>query len=316
MRGILLIDGMSIAHAANANKPLAVGDQPTQAVFGFLRSLRLSVSKFPTFTPLIAWDGASWRNNFYADYKVSRNKFPEKKYEIEQAATKAQLKSQKTFIRQALGHLGVRQIAAWNLEADDIAGIVVKRKTEGTRILMISGDKDWVQLIRPQVGWFDPIRDVSITPGTLYERLGVKTPRAWLECKALMGDPSDNIPGVGGIGEKGAKELLNTYGSVVEFRNMVIDKTIKVETLPKKFRELAEAEEKHEIFLRNMRLMDLNHPDIPAPVQLTISSNKQFSLEAFHDLCTELQFNSIVRDLETWCAPFCAHVNNEETINA
>jgi 5'-3' exonuclease len=304
MKGMLIIDGMSIAHAANAATPLAAGDQPTQAVFGFLRSLRVACAKFPMFTPIIAWDGVSWRNSFYADYKINRNKVPEKKYEIEQAATKAQLKSQKPLIRQALGHLGVRQIAALNLEADDIAGMLVRKKTPEQRVLLISGDKDWVQLIGPGVGWFDPIRDMSITPATLFERLGVKTPRAWLECKALMGDTADNIPGVGGIGEKGAKELLNTYESVANFRNMVLDKTIKVEDLPKKFRDLAEAEDKHENFLRNLRLMDLNHPDIPQPVRLVISSGTKADIDAFRGLCTELQFDSIARDIESWCAPF------------
>jgi len=190
MLGMTLIDGMSIAHAANSTKPLSVGDQPTHAIYGFLRTLRTAAFTYAQLTPVVLWDGASWRHTLFPDYKSSRNKPPETKYEVAQAENKALLKSQKAYIRKALKHLGVRQIAAFNLEADDPAGLIVRKNAGRQRIMLISGDKDWIQLVGQGVTWYDPIRDLHISERTIEAKLGVKSPKVWLECKALMGATS------------------------------------------------------------------------------------------------------------------------------
>lgn len=303
--GLLLIDVLNLTHAANNNKPLFVGEQPTQAIYGFLRSLRLALEVFPQLTPICLHDGRSWRHGVFEGYKASRKKPPTTAAELKIVALRDQIKPQMPFIRRALNQLAVRQINALNLEADDLAALLVRRAAaKDHKIILLTADRDWIQLVGPRVTWFDPIRDVRISLGTLEERLGVKSPRAYLEVKALMGDPSDDIGGVGGIGEKGAKELVNSFGSVNEFLNRAaLEPDLK---LPKKFADLADSNDKQDIFLRNLRLMDLNHASVPAPVDLRVDAGC-FDPDGFADLCDELLFASIQRDLDHWLEPFRKH---------
>ena len=127
------------------------------------------------------------------------------------------------------------------------------------------------------------------------------TPRQWLEVKAIKGDISDEIGGVGGIGDKGAIELINTYGSVNTFNNSALEGTLK--DAPKKFRDFAEQTEKQDIFARNMNLMDLNSPNIPKPENLTITKG-ELNLAQFEKFCRALCFQSMLTDLKGWCEPF------------
>ncbi len=322
-QGYLLIDGSNIAHAANSSKPLMVGDQATHAIFGVLRSLRPTIAMFPQLTPLVLWDGLSWRKQVFKAYKAGREDAPKNKREEEVLANRAALKTQMPHIKRGLSLLGVKQISALNLEADDLAGILVKRYApQGKKIMMLSGDKDWIQLISPGVGWFDPIRNVRLTHGTLSKRLGwcpnkktiscfpkdqadgfmgVPSPRAWLEMKALMGDSSDEIPGVGGIGEKGALELVLKHTSVGGFLSACLDGSIQ--DLPKKLADFVDSDEKQEIYRRNLLLMDLNHPSIPAPINLTVTRDAM-NTDAFYEFCAEFMFNSILTSAEDWHEPF------------
>lgn len=300
-QGLLLIDVLNLTHAANSNKPLSVGELPTQAIYGVLRSLRLAVSTFPQLKPICLHDGRSWRHDAFAGYKASRVKPPSTAAEHKTAAARAQIKPQMPYIRKAFSLLGVTQISTLNLEADDLAGLMVRRAAGKAKIVLLTADKDWVQLVGPSVMWFDPIHDIRITPASIEERLGVRTARAFLEVKALMGDPSDDIPGVGGIGDKGARELVNAYGSVTDFLNRAIEEPGL--NLPKKFADLASSNEKQDAFLRNLRLMDLNHGSIPAPKDLRVDHGA-LDQDAFGEFCSDLLFRSISRDLAGWLQPF------------
>lgn len=296
----------------NNTKQLRVGDQPTQAVYGFLRAIRPLIMTYSMLTPVVLWDGMSWRKKIFPDYKASREKPPETQHERDVAEVRAQFKSQKRLICRGLGLLGIRQVLAMNYEADDLAGMMVEKFCPGKTIMMISGDKDWIQLVRPGAAWRDLVRDMLITHKSLEaklgykkgeEHIGVPSPRAWLEIKALMGDSSDEIPGVGGIGEKGAIDLLRTYGSVSAFHNQCVDGTIKLSDLSAKFRALAEDEKKMEIWRRNMRLMDLSAPDRPKMQGFTINRGA-FDRSKFAEFCREFQFNSILTSFKQWCEPF------------
>lgn len=326
-RGLLLIDGSNIAHAANSATPLSVGDMPTQAIYGVLRTLRPMLSVFSMLTPVVLWDGRSWRKDAFADYKVSRDKPAATKHEIEVAQRRDQLKVQLPYLKMALKTLGIRQMHAINYEADDLAGVLVNRDTEPEaprRIMMVTGDKDWIQLVRPGVGWLDPVRNQKLTAATLPQRLGwnpakgklmigdgksvegwigVPSAKAWLEMKCLMGDVSDDIPGVGGIGEKGAIELLTRFGSVNAFMNGIIDHSINREGLPQKFIDLAENMEKRDNFQRNMILMDLNTKMRPAPINMTLTK-AAINLGGFKAICTKFFFKSMLDQFERWCEPF------------
>jgi 5'-3' exonuclease len=321
--GYLLIDGSNVAHANAANKVLKVGDTETQAIYGFLKQLRPLICRYPTLAPIVLWDGRSWRYDVYPEYKDKRDKPDAKKdYEQKAQAIRESCKKQIPQIKRGLELLGVRQMHAMNLEADDLAGILCKRwANNGKKVVLISGDKDWIQLVRPGVAWRDMIREQIINFKNLSKELGYKkvlkkdedgieiesewigvpSARAWLEVKAMMGDISDNLPGVGGIGEKGAIDLVNKFGSVTEFWNRANLENLK---LPKKLKDFATDADKIANFQRNMWLMDLNHPQIPAPAGMTIKGDGKPKAEEFGAFCGEFMFQSILTDLETWLEPF------------
>lgn len=305
-RGFLLIDGSNIGYKEAAGTELKVGEQHTTAIYGMLRTLRPMIATFSMLKPIVLWDGASWRKKHFAEYKATRDtEAPKNKSQELQQELRKQFKTQIPFIKRALTHLAVPQMWALNLEADDLAAMLVRRYArDGKKIMLISADKDWVQLVQPGVGWHDPIgthKVRKITHETIESQLGVKSARAWLELKALVGDTSDEIPGVGGIGDKGAAELLNTYGSVADFLNRTIDSSMP--KLPKKFEDFAKSDEKQDIFKRNLRLMDLNSSAVPAPIDLKVNQGK-YDEEAFAKFCNALAFRSITKDLSEWCEPF------------
>jgi 5'-3' exonuclease len=322
--GFLLIDGNHIGYAAASAPRLSIGTQDTQAVFGFIKKLRPIIARLPHLTPLVLWDGISWRKQTFPEYKASRGKVGTTKHEVEQKRIRTSFKSQRPFISRALKTLGVRQMIALNLEADDLAGLLVRKYAATKKIVMLSGDKDWIQLIRPTVTWLDPIEGVHLTHTTLEKRLGwcsvkkrmvcskvsrddllgVPSPFAWLEMKALMGDKSDEIPGIGDIGDKGAIDFIHAYGSVGAFMNGTnFDHSIDLAKTPKKFRDLATDPDKHGIFVRNMMLMDLASTSIPKPMNLKIEAGV-FDRENFEAMCRELLFKSILADLDGWVEPY------------
>jgi 5'-3' exonuclease len=322
-RGLLLIDGSNIGHAANSATKLVVGDMPTQAIFGVLKTLRPMLATFSMLTPIVLWDGRSWRKDLFKEYKESRDKVAVTKNDEKINEARAEFKRQSPYIKLAIKTLGIRQMSALNWEADDLAGMLVN-KTLGRRVVMISGDKDWIQLVRPNVAWLDPMRNEKLTVDSIPKRLGwnpdkkklsicdgvsmpgfigVPSARAWLDMKALMGDKSDDIPGVGGIGEKGAIELVSTYGSVTAFMNGCMDRSIDVAALPKKFSDFFEQMERQDNYYRNMHLMDLNTKMRPAPINMVLDAPK-LNRPGFKTICNRFYFKSILDRFDDWVEPF------------
>ncbi len=301
---IMLIDGNSIGHQANNTAILRIGNQETQAINGFLKILRGLLDQYAGSTPIVLWDGFGWRKQLLETYKDNRDKC-ETQAEIKAQERKKAYASQRPHIQRALSHLGVPQLMAPNMEADDLAGILTKRyKSGNTNILLVTGDQDWLQLVDSNVSWRDQVNNRMVTTANFEEFTGVKTVRQFVELKALMGDAGDGVPGVGGIGKKGAIEFLNTYGSVVDFYQAVsIEKSIDPATLHKKYRDLATDEEKIFNFKRNVALVDLNTPLRPAPAQLTNSPGVP-SLPEFQAFCENFLLNVILKQLHTWLEPF------------
>lgn len=308
MKGYILIDGNSLSYAAAATRVLSVGAQQTHIVYGVLRTVRAIAGTYPALIPIVLWDGASWRKDFFAEYKSSRDaeateEKPLTKAQIELQKCRDAVKDQKKLLMEGLKLIGVTQMRAQNLEADDLAGLLVRRwKGNGNKIALITGDEDWLQLLDEGVFWRDHRSDKRVSLSTLKEKKGVENGRQWLECKALMGDTSDEVPGVGGIGEKGAVELVRTYGSVASFINQMIDGTIDPKSLPKKFRDFGQSEEKQAAFMRNMRLMDLNSTHIPPAADMRVW-RQPIDRPKFERFCKALCFQSILTDMEGWLEP-------------
>jgi DNA polymerase I len=300
----LLIDGNSIGFAAQNSSKLTVGGTEVQAVFGFMRSMRLLMSKYgATHRPIVLWDGATWRKSEYAEYKGKRN--ANEKMRI----MRDSYKLQRPLISKFLRALAVTQMIAANLEADDLAGMVHGKVSSDDSIVLISGYQDWLQLINDRTVWVDPIRDHRVTVGNFTEFTGYADGRAFLQGKALMGDTSDNIPGVGGIGKTAAPILLQEYGSVEAFFKVSREEGFELPASLKRYTKKLLAfsqpdSDSHLAFTSNMRLMDLSDFNvIPKPVSKNILTG-EYSKEKFGDLCESLSFLSILSDLDKWLIPF------------
>jgi len=293
-----LIDGNSIGYAAHNATRLTSGGLETQSVFGFIKTLRNLRVEQPDFTPMVLWDGhAQWRYDLHPGYKEKRNTDPKR------VASREAYREARPFIQRALSALGVRQISAKHHEADDLAGYFVPllMARPGNEIELISGDQDWIQLLRQGVSWRD-LRDDTrfVHMGNLLDKTGYTTPYAFLEGKCLQGDASDNIPGVGGIGEKGAPVLLAEHGSIRKLWQSVDSGAFKPKS--KALTNLCSAQGRMD-FGRNLRLMQLLKVAPPAKSDVDVSVGK-FDKDAFADLCGELAFSSILKHLDVFTKPF------------
>ena len=308
MSALCLIDGNSIGFAAQSSPKLTVGDREVQALFGFLKSTRVILSTYRDRSPVVLWDGKSWRFEHFAGYKAKRSEDPKAVKE------KEVYKTMKPFIARALKSLGVPQVMALNYEADDLAGLMtVKARGRGDTVVLISGDKDWLQLVEPGVLWHDTIRDRQVSFRNFHTTTGYVDGRAFAQGKALMGDTSDCIPGVGGIGEKAAPILLEKFGSIEKFWEAYEQPGFELpEELARYRKKLADfVQEGKSKFAFNMLLMDLKTDQRPAPVKMTLTKGA-YDPAAFTALCDEFAFHSILRDFDNWTRPFAARFATEK----
>lgn len=203
---LYLIDGFSTifrAFYAIRNLSSASG-LPTNAVYGFVQMLRkLLRDEEPAYIG-IAFDVSrkTFRSDEYAQYKANRKPMPE------------DLKIQIPYIRQAIDGFNIPVYQQEGFEADDVLGTLAKKASkEGFRVILVSADKDLMQLITEDVSMLHTGRDKVYNPALVAEDFGVP-PHQVVDVLALMGDSSDNVPGVPGIGEKGAKTLIREYGDL------------------------------------------------------------------------------------------------------
>ncbi len=181
--------------------------RPTNAVFGVARLLLRLLREHEPSHMAVVFDapGKTFRNDLYPEYKATRPPVPE------------DLIAQIPLIDRLVEALGMPTLRISGVEADDVIGTLCRRaEAEGCEAVLVSGDKDLLQLVSDRVRVYDLNRDEI---GKWYEaedvreRFGVDPPRV-IDALALMGDASDNVPGVRGIGEKTARKLLETYGSL------------------------------------------------------------------------------------------------------
>ena len=209
---LVLIDGNSIAYRAFFALPLLNNDKGihTNAVYGFTMMLmKILEDEKPTHI-LVAFDAGktTFRHKTFSEYKGGRQKTP------------PELSEQFPYIRELLKAYQISAYELENYEADDIIGTLsLQAEKEGFEIKVISGDKDLTQLSSPMttVGITRKgITDIEVyTPGHIEEKYGL-TPEQIIDMKGLMGDASDNIPGVPGVGEKTAIKLLKEFHTVEE----------------------------------------------------------------------------------------------------
>jgi DNA polymerase-1 len=177
---------------------------PVNAVFGFTNMLAKLLKEHVGTHIAVIFDAGrlTFRNRLYDAYKAHRPPAPE------------ELIPQFALIREATEAFGVPAIELADWEADDlIAAYALATTNIGGQVTIVSSDKDLMQLIRPGVDMLDPIKQKPIGPAEVMEKFGV-TPDKMVEVQALIGDATDNVPGVPGIGPKGAAQLINEFGDV------------------------------------------------------------------------------------------------------
>jgi len=205
---LFLIDGSSYIYRAFFAIPHLSNSKgfPTNAIYGFTNMLLKVVREQEPEYLAIAFDapGPTFRHEVFGEYKANRPSMPEN------------LRPQIPFIKEIVSALQIPILEIEGYEADDLIGSLAKKlESEGMNTVIVSGDKDLMQLITPQVVMYDPMKDKTFEIPEVKERFGVP-PDKVVEVMGLCGDTSDNIPGVPGIGEKTAARLIEQFGSIEE----------------------------------------------------------------------------------------------------
>ncbi|MBO5926306.1 MAG: DNA polymerase I, partial [Clostridia bacterium] len=226
MNKLVLIDGNSVINRAfYATPPLTDSKgQPTNAVFGFINMLIKIIGDVKPQYLIVAFDRKepTFRHNAYSLYKATRKPMPE------------DLRPQIPLLKEVLKTMGVTIYDKAGVEADDIIGTLSK-KYKGETVI-ITGDKDSFQLVDETTSVYFTRRGISdidvLTIDNFQEKTGI-LPNQVIDLKGLMGDSSDNIPGILGVGEKTAHDLISSYGSVEniyehleDFKGKLLEKII------------------------------------------------------------------------------------------
>ncbi len=280
---LLLLDGHSLAYRAFFALPAenfrTTTGQTTNAVYGFTSMLiNLLRDEQPSHVAA-AFDVSrkTFRAEAYAPYKANRS------------ATPDEFRGQVSLIHDVLGTLGIPVITKENYEADDvIATLVTRAEPEGFQVLVCTGDRDAFQLVSDRVTVLYPRKGVSdltrFTPEEVAERYGL-TPQQYPDYAALRGDPSDNLPGIPGVGDKTAAKWVREFGSL----DALIDRVDEV-----KGKAGDALRENLASVLLNRRLTELVR-DVDLPEQPTDLVLKPWDRDAVHRLFDELEFR-VLRD--------------------
>ncbi len=283
MSTLYLLDGTAIAyrsHFAFARSGLSTADgKPTGATFGFATLLHNLIEKERPERIAVALDarGKTFRHKQFPEYKATRERAPE------------ELISQLTWIREVIAAFGLPLFEIEGFEADDVLGtLATQAAARGDDVRIVSGDKDFMQLVSEKVELYNVFKqgEPLIIQGleAVEEKFG-GTPEQVIDVLAIMGDASDNVPGVKGIGEKGAIALIQKFGSVAGILE-------RIDELTPKQREKIEAD--REMLLLSRELVTIN-TQVPLDPGLESVDEPIPQPELLESLYRELEFRSLLQ---------------------
>ena len=282
---IIAIDGNSLVNRAYyaIQRPMITKEGLyTHAVYGFISMLNKIIKDYEPDYMLIAFDrkAPTFRHEDYAKYKAGRKKMP------------PELAMQLPLLKEVLAAMNIKMLELDGFEADDIIGTIVKRGEEaGLEPLVITGDKDELQLAsditkiiitKKGISEFDIYSDV-----TMQEKYGFSAEQ-FIDYKGLMGDQSDNIPGVPGVGEKTARKLIHQFGSIEN----LIDNSNQI--TPDKLR--VKIEENIQLAIMSKRLATIN-TKVPLEIDFAEFTVDPPDRDALISLYKKLEFNSFLNKL-------------------
>jgi DNA polymerase-1 len=278
---VVLVDGSNYIYRAFYAIPLLTNSKgfPTNAIYGFTNMLLKLLRDLAPDYIVMTFDlkGPTARHEEFVDYKATRKPMPE------------DLIPQIPFIKDVVRGLSISVLEKQGVEADDIIGtLAVQASKRGWRTAVISGDKDLMQLVDENVTMIDTMKDKTYDMAAVKEKFGVG-PDKVVEILGLMGDTSDNIPGVPGIGPKTAQRLIEEYGSVEEvIKNSENLRNVK---LRETFRTYAEqARLSHQ--LASIR------KDIEIDFDLQGAAIKEPDKEILSRLFSEFEFSSLLQEIK------------------
>ncbi|MGN1402575.1 MAG: DNA polymerase I [Bacillus sp. (in: firmicutes)] len=281
---LMLIDGNSIAYRAFFALPLLNNDKGihTNAIYGFTMMLSKMLEEEKPTHILVAFDAGktTFRHETFKEYKGGRQKTP------------PELSEQFPFIRELLDAYSIKRYELPNYEADDIIGTLsLKAEQDGYEVLVVSGDKDLTQLASERITvdiTRKGITDIeSYTPAHIQEKYGI-TPERIIDMKGLMGDTSDNIPGIPGVGEKTALKLLHQFGTlekVLESIDQVSGKKLK-----------EKLEDNKELAIISKKLATIMR-DAPVELELDDVAYNGYETAKVKAIYKELGFQSLLEKL-------------------
>lgn len=279
--GLYLVDGSGFIFRAFHALPMLTRPDgtPVNAVLGFSNMLLKLLADAKAEAVAVVFDSKrlNFRNEFYPDYKAHRPEPPE------------ELKPQFALIREATEAFCLPCLELEGYEADDLIATYARLAQEaGRQVTIVSSDKDLMQLVRPGVGMFDPMKNKSIGPDEVFEKFGVP-PEKVVDVQALAGDSVDNVPGVPGIGVKTAAQLITEYGDL----EALLANAEKIKQ-PARRQKLIEFAEQARIS-RRLVLLDEN---VPPPKPLDELRVREPDHQRLIDFLRAQGFRSIVSRVE------------------
>lgn len=293
MNKLVLIDGNSLSFRAFYALPLLSNKAGihTNAILGFAKLLEKIIREEQPTHFLVAFDAGktTFRHSKYSEYKGGRQKTP------------PELSEQFPYIRQLLDAYHIKHYELENYEADDIIGTLSKEADQNDfETIIVTGDRDLTQLATQNVTIYYTKKGVTdvdhYTPEFIAEKYNGLKPIQIIDMKGLMGDSSDNIPGVAGVGEKTAIKLLNQFDSV----EGVYENIDKVSG--KKLKEKLELS--HEDALMSKELATINRH---SPIEVTLSDTKLSDIKDNHEkieLFKKLEFKQLLADIDNEVSEF------------
>ncbi|MDW0118456.1 DNA polymerase I [Sporosarcina thermotolerans] len=281
---IVLLDGNSLAYRAFFALPLLTNDTGihTNAIYGFTMMLQNILKEEKPTHILVAWDAGktTFRHSTFSEYKGGRQKTP------------PELSEQFPYLRKLLDAFQIPQYELDQYEADDIIGTLSKTgDAEGMEVIVISGDKDLTQLASDNTTVCITRKGITdlekYTPAHVMDKYGL-SPLQIIDMKGLMGDPSDNIPGVPGVGEKTAIKLLKEYGSVEK----VYESLDKVSG--KKLKENLTENEEKAFMSKRLATIEVNAPITISIKNLDYPGPDEENVKALYE---ELQFKTLLEKM-------------------
>ncbi len=280
---LYLVDGHALAYRTYFAMQAAAGDslrtssgEPTAAIYGFLNVFLSMIEKEKPDYLAVAFDtGKTFRHDLFTEYKATREKMPD------------ELREQIERIRQIIDAFDIPRLEADGMEADDVLGTIANQAVEkGLGVKIITGDRDLLQLVTDRIVVNLPGR--SLTDASDYfkadvvRKMGVR-PDQIVDLKALMGDSSDNIPGVPGVGEKTAIKLLNTYETLDNIYAHLDEVAGRFQKKLEEGKDLAYISQK----LARIRL------DVDIQIDLEQASTVHLDFEAVDRIFQELEFRTL-----------------------